>query len=265
MQRFKHRPSAATVLAFIALIVALSGSAIATPVAQVAKQITGKNIKNGTVKGADVANGSLSGADIKDGSLGSEDIGTGQVKDADVAPDAIGGDKVKPNSLDGSDIIESGLGKVPSAADADTLQGHSASEFLNSSHIQSWSVKLNQGDDKVVASNEFLELHAVCDPAGTNPAPQGSTHYYILDSGTVGHGVADSSDGTAGGSDPNNDFNPGDSALFNYTDYGDIGSVVLPNGASIVSNGTFDRNVSDPVAFGADCAFAGNALVTGAS
>jgi hypothetical protein len=120
VQRFKRRPSAATVLAFIALVVALSGSAIATPVAHIAKQITGANIKNGTVKGADVKNESLSGADIKNGSLGSDDIGTAQVKDADIAPDSIGGDKVKPDSLDGSDIIESGLGKVPSAGHADS-------------------------------------------------------------------------------------------------------------------------------------------------
>jgi hypothetical protein len=118
MQRFKRRPSAATVLAFVALVVALSGSAIATPVAHIAKQITGKNIKNSTITGADVKNGRLSGADIKNGSIGSADIGTFQVKDADIAPDSIGGDKVKPDSLDGSDIIESGLDQVPSAAHA---------------------------------------------------------------------------------------------------------------------------------------------------
>lgn len=119
MHRFKGRPSAATVLAFVALIVALSGSAVATPVANLARQITGANIKNGTIKGADVKNGSLSGVDIHDGSLGSADIGTFQVKSSEIAPDAIGGDKVEPDSLGGSDIIESTLGQVPSAAHAD--------------------------------------------------------------------------------------------------------------------------------------------------
>jgi hypothetical protein len=122
MQRFKRRPSAATVLAFVALMVALSGSAIATPVANIARQITGANIKNGTIKGADVKNGSLSGADIRDGSIGSADIGTFQVKDSEIAPDAIGGDKVKPDSIGGSDIIESTLGQVPSAAQADSAK-----------------------------------------------------------------------------------------------------------------------------------------------
>jgi hypothetical protein len=120
MQRFKRRPSAATVLAFVALMVALSGSAIATPVANIARQITGANIKNGTIKGADIKNGSLSGADIHDGSLGSADIGTFQVKDSEIAPDAIGGDKIKPDSIGGSDIIESTLAQVPSAAHADS-------------------------------------------------------------------------------------------------------------------------------------------------
>jgi hypothetical protein len=265
MQRFKRRPSAATVLAFVALVVALSGSAIATPVAHIAKQITGKNIKNSTITGADVKNGRLSGADIKNGSIGSADIGTFQVKGAEIAPDSIGGDKVKPDSLDGSDIIESGLGKVPAAGNADAVQGHGASDFVSTSHLQSWNLKLNQGDDKVLAKNEFLELHAVCDPAGTVPAPQGSTHYYILNSGTVGHGVASASDGTAGGANPDADFNPGDSALFNYNDIGDIGGVQLPNGASMVTNGTFATdNVADPATFGGDCAFSGSVNVTGA-
>lgn len=264
MQRFKGRPSAATVLAFIALIIALSGSAVATPVANFARQITGANIKNGTIKGADVKNGSLSGADIRDGSIGSADIGTFQVKDPDIAPDSIGGDKVKPDSLDGSDIIESRLGKVPSASDADTLQGHGPGDFLSSAGITSWNVKAHQGDDLTLVKTANLELHAVCDPADTVPAPQDATHYYIINVGTQTHGQAIESDDYFGtGND--GDVQPGDSISFNYTDAGDTGAMFLPNGASMVTKENFVTQTSDSTAaaaFGGDCAFAGSAKVT---
>jgi len=265
MQRFKGRPSAATVLAFVALVVALSGSAVATPVANIARQITGANIKNGTIKGADVKNGSLSGADIHNGSIGAADIGTFQVKDAEIAPDAIGGDKVKPDSLDGSDIIESRLGQVPSAAHADsagTLQGKTASDFVPASALKTWNVKLHQSDDVVLVKTADLELHAVCDPAGTVASPQSSTHYYILNSGSVGHGFANASDGTTGST---TDFNPGDSAFFNYDDIGDTAGVVLPNGASMTVDGNFIQDTSDAgeaANFGGECAASGAVTVT---
>lgn len=59
MPRF--RPSPALVVAFVALLVALGGTAYAAIV------ITGKNVKNG----------SLTGADVKDGSLGRTDVRAG--------------------------------------------------------------------------------------------------------------------------------------------------------------------------------------------
>ena len=58
----------ATVLAALALLVAMSGSAVA------GSMITGHQIKNGTVTGADVKNKSLKGLDVKDGSLTLDDL-----------------------------------------------------------------------------------------------------------------------------------------------------------------------------------------------
>ena len=88
------RPSAALVVAVIALFMALGGTSYA------ALKITGNNIVNGTLSGVDIDNRSLSGKEIK------------------------------KNTLDGDEIKESALGIVPKAADADTVGGQPASSFM---------------------------------------------------------------------------------------------------------------------------------------
>jgi hypothetical protein len=67
--------SPATVLAALALFVALGGSATATTVA-----ITGKQVKNGTLTGADVKNESLTGKDVRN--LTGKDIRRGTLRAA---------------------------------------------------------------------------------------------------------------------------------------------------------------------------------------
>jgi hypothetical protein len=100
------RPSAALVVAIVALFMALGGTSYA------ALKITGKNVENGTLTGADVKNKSLEEKELK------------------------------PDTLTGSRINESMLGTVPhaanadsattaaKAADADTLGGLPATEFM---------------------------------------------------------------------------------------------------------------------------------------
>jgi hypothetical protein len=89
-----RRPSPATVISLVALFVALGGTSYAALV------ITGKNIKNGSITGKDVKNSTLTGKKIKNRSLTGSDVKTG--------------------SLTGKQIAESKLGKVPSAAKADS-------------------------------------------------------------------------------------------------------------------------------------------------
>jgi hypothetical protein len=89
------RPSAALVVAIVALFMTLGGTSYA------ALKITGKNVANGTLTGADVENRSL------------------------------GGKEMKKNTLDGDEIKESALGPVPKAIDADTVGGQPASSFMS--------------------------------------------------------------------------------------------------------------------------------------
>jgi hypothetical protein len=90
MRRFltTRRPSPAMAVAFVALLAALSGTAVALP---------GKN----TVDSGDIKKGAVKSQDIKDGGVTTKDT--------------------KNNTLTGTDINEAKLGKVPQAAAADAL------------------------------------------------------------------------------------------------------------------------------------------------
>ena len=91
MRRMFRRPAPATVIACLALFVALGGTSFAAFV------VTGKNVKNG----------SLTGKDVKDNSLGSADV------------QGIRGRDVKNNAIGGNQINESSLGQVNAAKQAD--------------------------------------------------------------------------------------------------------------------------------------------------
>jgi hypothetical protein len=60
----RKRPSAAMIVAVVAMVMALGGTAYASIV------ITGKNVRNGSLVGADIKNKSLGGKDIKNDYLG---------------------------------------------------------------------------------------------------------------------------------------------------------------------------------------------------
>jgi hypothetical protein len=71
--RFSRRPSAGTVLAVVALFVALGGTAAAKVFitgANIKKHsLTGANIKNRSLTGANIANNSITGKQVKESSL----------------------------------------------------------------------------------------------------------------------------------------------------------------------------------------------------
>jgi hypothetical protein len=116
MHRFPRRPSPAMAVAFIALLAALSGTAVALP---------GRN----TVDSGDIGRGAVKRADI----------GRNAVNGGKVANNSLTGADARNDSLTGTDIQESSLGTVPSAntansaaqaGNADTLDNQDSSNFL---------------------------------------------------------------------------------------------------------------------------------------
>lgn len=129
-----RRPSHGTVVAYLALFVALGGTS-----AWAANEWTGANIVDESLTGADVrgkqgtsttsaVNGSLSTQDLVgqqpnpangtpfiDGSLTQWDIRNNSLSADDLGPNSVNTSEVADNSLGGADILESGLGPVASA------------------------------------------------------------------------------------------------------------------------------------------------------
>jgi hypothetical protein len=96
---FRKRVTFANVTAFVALFVALSAGSYAA-ISLPSNSVGTKQIKRKAVTGAK--------------------LGTSAVSGSKIAAGAIDGSKVKDHSLDGADINLTNLGKVPSAASADT-------------------------------------------------------------------------------------------------------------------------------------------------
>jgi hypothetical protein len=106
------RPSPAMAVAFIALLAALSGTAIALPGTS---SVDSGDVKNNSIRSKDVRNNNLRGKDVRNSSLGGADV--------------------KNDSLTGLDINESTLGQVPSANSANTA--NSANSATNANHANS--------------------------------------------------------------------------------------------------------------------------------
>jgi hypothetical protein len=74
MRRFSvRRPSPAMAVAFVALLAALSGTAIALPGTN---SVDSGDIKNRQVKGQDIARNAVTGAKVKNGALAGADVKT---------------------------------------------------------------------------------------------------------------------------------------------------------------------------------------------
>ena len=127
----RHRPSPAMVVAFVALIAALSGSAIALP---------GKN--------------KVDKNDIKKNAVGAKQI----------KKNAVAGSEARNNSLTGADINEATLGQVPSAGTAGSAaSAGSANSFggMTATKIERFSLADN-GTREVGTFGPF-SLSATCD------------------------------------------------------------------------------------------------------
>src|SRR5512132_1462763 len=144
---FSRLPSPATAVAFIALVAALSGSALALP---------------GT--------GTVNSGDIKNNSIRSKDLRNNDVRSKDVRND----------SLTGNDVNESTFGKVPSAGNADNATN--AATAANAAAVGGYRIErvapftLTDGQTKEVLTVGPFTVPARCrinfDPdGGGGPIP----------------------------------------------------------------------------------------------
>src|SRR3712207_5782763 len=79
MDKRTRRPSAAMLVALLALVVSMSGTAVA------AGFITSADIKNDEVKSADLKNNGIKSKDVRDGAITSADVADGSIELADLS------------------------------------------------------------------------------------------------------------------------------------------------------------------------------------
>jgi hypothetical protein len=104
-----RRPSPAMAVAFVALLAALSGTAIALPGTN---SVDSGDIKNNTIRSKDVRNNNLKTGDVRNNTLRSGDV--------------------RDNTLTGADINEGTLGQVPSANTANSANSANTANTANS-------------------------------------------------------------------------------------------------------------------------------------
>ena len=113
--RLPKPPSHSTVVAYIALFVALAtgvsyAASKITSSRQIAKDVVvGKHVKNNSLKGKDIKDGKLTGADVKDGSLGGGDLEDGSVAATDLGPNSVAAAKIADGSVAGADVANGSL------------------------------------------------------------------------------------------------------------------------------------------------------------
>lgn len=152
-KRFAGPPSPAMLVAMIALVAALAGTASALP----GKGDVDKNdLAKGAVTKKALKTAAVTTKAIQDGGVATIDLADGSVTSAKIGGDAVSSAKIGANQVTGADVDESTLGQVPSAASANGVP-----------FLKQFNVRMAFGDDVELVSNGEISLRARCVLNGT--------------------------------------------------------------------------------------------------
>jgi hypothetical protein len=170
MVQGSRRPSPALVISFIALLVAISGTASALPGRNQVKKddiaanaVRSSDIKAKNVRSSDIAPGAVGGSDLAAGSVGSNQIANGSIGNGDLAPAVANellpsGSRVTMSAGQAPrTLLDNGTFKLVAECTADA-DARLASVFIETTQANS-------------ALNNFLFLHDSV-PAGEEPGDE---------------------------------------------------------------------------------------------
>ena len=142
----RGRPSPAMAVAFVALLAALSGTAVALPGSNT---VDSGDLRRGAVKNSDIARGAVTGSKIRNGAVTGSKIQNG----------TITGAKLANNTVTGAQINESTLGTIPRAERANTAgTAESANTAGTSGHANTAGTAENANTVGGHAANSLVRV-----------------------------------------------------------------------------------------------------------
>jgi len=143
-------------VAFVALLAALSGTAVALPGKNSVKK---DDIARGAVNSSDIRNNAATSSDIRNNTIRGNDVRNNSLTGSDVT--RIRGGDVSNDSLTGSDVNEASLGKVPSAGTADSAGAVSTARTIDVKTV-------NEGSSTTLATYGPFTFTGACVAAAAN-------------------------------------------------------------------------------------------------
>ena len=204
-----HSHIRANVIGYVALFIALSGTAWAGAkinAGDISKnavrskqiknaQVKTKDIRDGHVRAADVLDGSLTGAEIALGAIGTEQLASRAVTTDRIAAGAISSSRIAPNAVLGSHVIDNAVG---SSEIADAAVGNSeiATDAVGTSEVVSRAIGADELAPYMRAENSVsvppgggvAEIAVGC-PSGSRLVTGGA--YFAFPSGDLSASTVD--------------------------------------------------------------------------
>jgi hypothetical protein len=189
-----RRPSHATIVAYLALFVALGGTS-----AYAVNEWTGANIVDGTITGADIRGQPASGGSpAVGGSIQAHDLADGAIRTAKIANGQVNGDKVADSSLTGADVADTSL--TGDDVQNGSISGADVDEFSLSAVPNAWAIDGHGIGDLVTGGGETINGRMDVSPGNSDLVDVGlgrvqlncstTGHYYLAywhQSAAVGH------------------------------------------------------------------------------
>lgn len=165
-----YRPSPALIVACVALVMALTGSAIAAGVAK--NSVRSAQIVDGTVRTLDLRDNAVNAAKIAPDQVGAEEIAENAVSSPEVAPDSLTAGDLGPASVGSSEVADQSLSANDLGPDS-VGSSEIAADSVGPSELQSSSVRsaelgaiVQVSNSTAIGANGNANVTATC-PAGT--------------------------------------------------------------------------------------------------
>ena len=196
----RRRPSPALVISCIALFVSLGGVSY--------------GVATGFIDSREIKNNEIRSADIRNNQIRTFDIRNNEVRGFDIRNSSVQGRDVALNTLTGADIAEGELGKVPSAANADTA-GSATSVAGVTPQVFSYNAQSGTGFSRVLNLGG-LTVEASCDAAGV---------MVVQANPQVGNGELSATWGGGGAVADTTDLDPGGDFPI-YNNFGNVSGTI---------------------------------------